>query len=175
MTDLCGFVCEYLASTAARIALNKFRIRMVSRRCVYADECLDMVSCRRQPDIIHSETVDFQLLSSNYWFVCWLVQFFLWAWISFRLYFFDWFRLDKKQAISRVSKCLFSFFVNPGRSFIAHVNVNECMLFCVSIKLIGDFRMIRLREMVRCICSPKRVLTVSNDQIQPQKRGRITR
>lgn len=63
VTDLCGFVCEYLASTSVRIVWNKSRNQMGVHRYGCADECLDMASCRMLPDKGHSETADFQLLS----------------------------------------------------------------------------------------------------------------
>lgn len=72
VTDLCEFVCEYSASIAARIALNKFHIRMVAPQYEYADGCRDTVCDKMRLGTIHSEKVDFQLLATQI-FVCVLI------------------------------------------------------------------------------------------------------
>lgn len=69
VTDLCEFVCEYLAWISARIALNISHIRMGVRQCGYADGCPNMAYDKMMLGTKNIGTVDFQLLSSKS-FVC---------------------------------------------------------------------------------------------------------
>lgn len=73
LTDLCGFVCVYLALISVRIALNKSHIQRAFRRCVCAGVYRDTVCDKMRRDTVHIETVDFQLLATNMFF---LLEFF---------------------------------------------------------------------------------------------------
>lgn len=174
VTDLCGFVCEYLASTSVRIVWNKSRNQMGVHRYGCADECLDMASCRMLPDKGHSETADFQLLSPptnkstiHFWIamVKWRMKRrrCIWIWI---IYLFS-FRMIYDLNSNFNHFCAF-ICQKMDVTYFVYECVRVILFQICWLKLDEILRMIRLHEMVRCIYfffgHRKRALTVSNDK-----------